>query len=418
MRHTLMGTLVNLRGNARGAVYLEPLWGIPFNLYAPFVSIYMVALGLSDWQVGFVASVGLAGQVAMAVIAGVITDKLGRKRATLVFDILAWSIPCLIWAAAQSIWWFIAAALVNSLRRVPDISWNCLLVEDTDPEDLVHIYAWVYIAGQLAAFFAPLAGLLVAHYTLVPTVRGLYLLACVMMTTKFVALNAMVTETRQGRVRMEETRGRTIRELVGEFRGVIRHILDTPHTLYTIGLMAIVGTATMIQGTFWAIIVTERIRIPKADIAYYPCARSAIMLVCLLFVVPRLRGVRFGRPMLVALAGYLASQVLLICTPAHGYGLVLLSTLLESCAYAVLATQTERLAVINVDAAERARIVSMAHVAVLACTTPFGWIGGVLSGMNKTYPFALNTVLLVIGAWVVVRLMATGADSAADATAA
>jgi MFS family permease len=419
--HTLIGTLRGLRGNARGAVLTEPLWGIPYNLFAPYASIYMVALGLTDRQVGLVTSVSLAGQAALALVAGVITDRLGRKRATLIFDILSWSVPCLIWAAAQNIVWFLVAGLVNSLRRVPDISWTCILVEDTDPEDLTHIYAWVYIAGQLSAFFAPLAGLLVQQFTLVPAVRALYLLAFAMMTAKFLILNTLVTETRQGRVRMEQTRGKPIRELLGEYGGVVRHIIGAPHTVYTIALMAILSIVTTVQGTFWSILATERVRIPAGDIAIFPFARSMSMLACLFFVVPRLRQVHFGRPMLLALAGYVASQLVLVCAPVGGYGWLICSTLLDSFSYAVVATQTERLTVINVDAAERARIVSLAHVTVIGCTTPFGWIAGALSQANKALPFVLNAALLTVAAWVVARLMRTapnGGDPPGESAAA
>ena len=44
--HSLILTLRSLRGNVRGAVLTEPMWAIPYNLYAPFVSVYMLALGL------------------------------------------------------------------------------------------------------------------------------------------------------------------------------------------------------------------------------------------------------------------------------------------------------------------------------------------------------------------------------------
>ncbi len=416
MSHSLLDTLRNLRGNARGAVLTEPLWGIPYNLFAPYISLYMLSQGLTQSQVGLVVSVTLGGQIVFALLSGIITDKLGRKRATLVFDILAWTIPCLLWASARSLVWFLVAGLINSLRRVPDNSWTCILVEDADSEDLVHIYAWVYLAGQIGVFFVPLAGVLIAHYSLAPTVRGLYLLACVMMTTKFLILNAMVTETRQGRVRMEQTRGRSAMALLAEYRDVASHVFSTPHTLYTIGLMAIVSIVTMVQGTFWAIIVTERIHIPPAQIAIYPFARSLIMLFVLFFVVPRLRGVHFGRPLTIAFVGFLLSQLLLVSIPPKGYGLLLLSTLLESCSYAVLGTQIDRLSVINVDARERARIVSIAHAVVIACTTPFGWIAGVLSERNPMNPFVMNVVLLAVGILCVRKLMATGSDLAVGAT--
>lgn len=411
MSHSLLDTLRNLRGNARGAVLTEPLWGIPFNLFAPYASLYMLALGLTDTQVGLVTSVALAGQIVFALLSGIITDKLGRKQATFVFDILAWSVPCLLWASAQSLVWFLVAGLINSLRRIPDISWNCLLVEDTDPADLVHIYALVYLSGQLSVFFAPLAGLWISHFSLVPTVRGLYLLACVMMTIKFVLLNTLVTETQQGQVRMAQTQGRSVLALLREYRGVVRQILATPQTLYTIALMVVMSIVMMVQSTFWAILVTQRIHIPAGHIALYPFARSLMMLLFLFLVVPRLRGIHFSRPITVACVGFLLSQILLVSIPPKGYMLLLLSTLLESCSFAVLGTQMDRLLVINVDAQERARIVSIAHVVVLACTTPFGWIAGLLSDRNPINPFVMNVALLVLGIVLVGHLRNTGSDT-------
>ena len=50
-RHPLIVTLRSLHGNVRGIVFTEPLWGIPYNLFAPFVSVYMVALGLTVFLV-------------------------------------------------------------------------------------------------------------------------------------------------------------------------------------------------------------------------------------------------------------------------------------------------------------------------------------------------------------------------------
>ena len=91
--HPLIRTLKNLRGNVRGCVYTEPLWGIPFNLYAPYVSIYMLAFGLTDSQIGLITTIGLSFEIVWTLLSGAITDKLGRKRTTLLFDIISWSVP-------------------------------------------------------------------------------------------------------------------------------------------------------------------------------------------------------------------------------------------------------------------------------------------------------------------------------------
>ncbi len=54
----------------RGAVFTEPLWGIPYNLYAPYVSVYMLALGLTDSQIGLIASIGLVCQIFWTLLSG------------------------------------------------------------------------------------------------------------------------------------------------------------------------------------------------------------------------------------------------------------------------------------------------------------------------------------------------------------
>ncbi len=70
MSHSLIVTLRSLTGNPRGCVYTEPLWGIPYNLFAPYASVYMVALGLSDKDIGIVLSVSWGFQVLWALLSG------------------------------------------------------------------------------------------------------------------------------------------------------------------------------------------------------------------------------------------------------------------------------------------------------------------------------------------------------------
>jgi MFS family permease len=395
--HPLILTLRGLRGNVRGCVLTEPLWGIPHNLYAPYVSVYMLALGLSDSQIGLLASVGLGLSVISALLSGAITDKLGRKRTTLIFDIISWSIPTLIWAVAQNFYYFLAAAVINSVWRVTMNSWSCLLVEDTDPEQLVDVYSWIYISGQVAAFFAPFAGLLINQFSLVPTVRGLFIFSVIMMTTKFVTMNAMVTETQTGLRRMQETAHQSLFSLLSGYRGVLAQILRTPATLVTLGLMLITSIFFTINSTFWSILATEKILIPDEHLAIFPFVRSATMLIFFFVAMPRVRGLRLRWPMLLGFGIFILSQLLLVNVPAQNYPLLVLSVFLEACAVPLASTLMDKLVVVTVDAQERARILAILYVIVIIFTTPFGWIAGQLSEINRLLPFMLNIVLLVIG---------------------
>ena len=74
--------------------------------------------------------------------------------------------------------------------------------------------------------------------------------------------------------------------------------------------MLVMSIATMVNSTFWAILVTEKLHIPPEHLAFYPFARSVIMLLFFFLVTPRVRDMHFRNPMLLGLAGFIAAQVL------------------------------------------------------------------------------------------------------------
>jgi DHA1 family tetracycline resistance protein-like MFS transporter len=397
-KRSLVATLRSLRGNPRACVYTEPLWGIPFNLYTPYVSVYMLALGLAEREIGLILTVSWAFQIFLALLSGAVTDKLGRRRTTLISDILSWSIPALISAVAQNFWFFLAAGVINSAWRISHNAWTCLLVEDAEATDLVDIYAWIYIANLLAGLFAPLAGALIRLFSLVPTMRGLYLFAAFMFTVKALITYRKTEETGQGRVRLAETREQSVFHLLRGYGGVLSQLLRTPETLYAAGIVLVVNAFSLINGSFRAILITEKLHVPAEAIAIFAFVGSAVMLLFFLLVIPRLRGMYFRIPMVVGFLGLAGSQLLLIIAPELGYPLLIVSTILEACAAAAVTPLVDRMMVLNVSASERARIQSILYVGVISVTSPFGWIAGTLSEVNKNLPFVLNIVLLVAGA--------------------
>jgi len=401
LKHPLFQTLFSLRGNPRACVYTEPLWGIPYNLYAPYVSVYMLALGLSDSQIGLLLSVNLAVQIVSSLLSGPITDRLGRRKATFIFDFVCWSVPTIIWAISQNFTYFLIAAIINGSWRITHTSWTCLLVEDANEKQLVDIYSWVYISGLLSAFFAPIAGLLISRYTLVPTMRGLYILAFVLMSAKFIILYIYSKETKQGQVRMQETQSQSFFHMLRGYKDVVKTILQPPATLYTLGIMIAMTTANTIHNTFWSVIVTQRVLIPDAHIALYPFARSIIMLVFFFLAMPLIKEMKFRNPMLVGFMGLALGQLILVLVPQKSYALLLVSTLLEACSYATVSTQIDRMMVVTVNANERARISALMFLVVIIFSTPFGWIAGQLSEISRVLPFVLNISFYLIGAVLV-----------------
>jgi hypothetical protein len=281
--------------------------------------------------------------------------------------------------------------------RIPSNSWTCLLVEDAAENQLVHIWTWIYIAGLLSGFFAPLAGVLVGAIDLVPAVRLLYLLAFLMMTLKGWILYRYSTETRQGQVRMQETRAQPFVSLLGGYGAVLKQILRTPHTLAALGIMFVVSVVMMVNGTFWSILVTEKLNIPAEHLAIYPFAKSALLLVLYFVLVPRLNLQRFRTPMLLGFTGFLISHLILVTMPAGNYWLLLTSVLIEAVSFAIYTPLMDSLVIISIAPEERARINAILASVVILFTSPFGWIAGQLSEANRIFPFILNICFFLVG---------------------
>jgi MFS family permease len=403
LNHPLVYTLKNFKGNVKACVLTEPMWGIPFNLIFPYASVYMLALGVNDAQIGMITSLGLGFQTVFALLSGAITDKYGRRLTTFLSDILSWGLASLIWAIAQDIRYFVIAAIINAAWRIPANSWTCLLVEDAEENQLVHVWTWIYIAGLLAAFFAPLAGVLIDAIDLVPAVRILYWIAFISMTVKGWILYRYSTETHQGRIRLEETRDQPLTSLLSGYGEVLKKLLQTPRTLVVLGIMLVMSITLMVNSTFWSIIVTRRLNIPEEHIAIYPFAKSALLLILYFVLIPRLNIRGFRNPMLIGYGGYITSAALLVTMPPGNYLLLLLSVLIEAFSMAMFKPLMDSLVIVSIDKRERARINAIMAVVVLLLSSPFGWIAGQLSEINRIFPFILNIFLFVIGSILVTR---------------
>ena len=408
--HPLIDLLATIRGNARVCVLIEPLWGIPFNLIAPFTTLYMVALGVTDVQIGLILSVSMVVQVAFSFGGGIIADKLGRKITTNLGDMLGWSLACLIWAVSQNFWFFLAAVLLNSFEQVNQTAWNCLLIEDADGKDILGIYTWITIAGLLAVFFAPISGMLIDRFSLVPVMRALYSIFCVTMLIKTWITIRYTTETRQGKLRREQTRGVSVWTMLREYRLLMPRIFHNRSTMQTLVIMVIVYITTMVSNNFFGLYVNTRLGVPERYLAVFPILRAVVMLVFLFGIQHLLQRFPLKIPMELGLVLYVICQLLLIFSPPGRLLPVALFILLEATAFALVIPRKDSMLAMNVEPKERARILALMTAFMIAFSSPFGYLAGLLSSVDRRLPFVLSAALYFIAIFVIARFQGKGPE--------
>jgi hypothetical protein len=71
---------------------------------------------------------------------------------------------------------------------------------------------------------------------------------------------------------------------------------------------------------------------------------------------------------------------------------------IEALSIPAATTMLDKLLVIIVEPQDRARTMSLIYVLMILCTSPFGWIAGQMSQVNRLLPFVLGMVLYLAGA--------------------
>ena len=391
--HVLVQTFRELKGNPKWSICTEPLWFIPYSLFVPFQTLYMRKLGLSSVEIGTTVTVGFILQMFFALIGGVITDKMGRRKATVIFDTLGWTVPCLIWAFSQNFWWFLAAAAVNAAFQITNTSWNCLFIEDCPPKHITNAFTLIQMCGMLSVFFSPLAVFLVGKYDVVPVMRWLYFIASLSMLAKFLLLYYFGGETKVGKKRMEETKNLSYFSMMKGYGTVFLTMIKSGKMRLVVYLMALTNIIQIATTNFFSLYVTEKIHLSDELVAVFPVLRTLVMLAFVIGLQNLFQKLRMKVSFLVGFFMYIASHLLLLLTPEKNLLLVMGYTILEAAAYAVIIPRKDALMAHYVEQKERSRIYALYNVLMIGISVPFGSLIGWMFELNPGLPFLFNIAL-------------------------
>jgi MFS family permease len=403
-KHPLIELLIHNKGNPRTLIMMEPLWGIPYNLIAPYATLYMYTQGITDVQIGLILSIAMFVQVFFSFFGGIITDKLGRKFTTMMGDFFGWCIACLVWAVSGNFWLFLIAVLFNSFEQINQTAWYCLLIEDADPKDLLGIYTWANIGGLVAIFFAPISGLLISSFTVIPVVRVLYIVFAVNMLIKVIITYRHCDETRQGKIRMAETKDTTVIKMLYEYKDLIPKVLKNKEIVKVLSVSVVLYIANLVSTNFFSLYVTQRLGIPDRYLAFFPILNAAVMLFFMIGIQHRLEAVKFRIPMWIGLVLYAACSLLLILAPIGSIPFIIIYVFAAAVASALVVPRKDALLQLNINPKERARINALIMSFTIAFASPFGYFAGWLSSIDRRLPFVFTFIIFFAAIIIVGRI--------------
>lgn len=252
--------------------------------------------------------------------------------------------------------------------------------------------------------FAPLSGLFVSSYSIVPVVRVLYFLFSLTMITKTLITLRFCHETKQGKIRRAETKGVSVFHMLGEYRQLIPRLLKDKAVLKAVAVSVILYITNMVNTNFFSLYVTQRLGLSENLLAMFPILNAAVMLFFMVGIQHRMSVTKFRVPLWIGLTLYSVAALVLIFSPVDNLLFVLLYVFIAAVAAALVNPRKDALLQLNINAQERARLNALIMASTVALSSPFGYLAGWLSSMDRRLPFAFAFVLFITAMLVISRI--------------
>lgn len=390
----------DLPRNARGAIRTEALWAVFGTVVLYYAPLYMREVGLSDPQIGVIGSITVACSVVFQLLAAPITNRMGRKRTTLVWDLISWSLPMLVWALAQDFRAFVLAAVLNAANRIVTVSWSLLVVEDVEASQRARVLGILNLIVAACGLLTPLLGLVMAEVGTEATLRAYYALGAVGMTVMFYWRNAITDETRVGLSAMGEHKGLAPLQSLAQTWGHLARVREHPG-LPPVLAFYVLSLFTEQMSLFQILYYGDVLGAGVGTLSLVPVVTAAVTGLMYGLVLRRLRGTAPERALVGARAVGLVGSALLLAIPAGPGPLLLVVGVLAA---ATFLTQTFRDAVLfaRMPAQGGADVFSGVQLLCFVLAIPAGALAGVVYHGQPRALFGLivglNVLLLLLAA--------------------
>lgn len=395
VKRLFLRTLHGLPRNARNSILTEPLWGIFGTVVVYYAPLYMRSVGLTSTQIGLLGSLTLALSFVFQLVAAPITNRAGRKRTTLIGDLVSWTLPMFVWAFAQNVTAFVLAAILSATGRIVSVSWSLLVIEDVEPSQRARVFGILNLIVTGCGLLTPLVGMMMALHGVTPTLRWVYFLGGVGMTVMFLWRNAITDETASGKAAMEHHRELgpldSLRHTLEVVRGLHRH-----PGLLGVAVFYALTVFTEQLGLFQILYLREALGFGAQALSYVPVVGAVMTVLLYTLVIPRLSGLPVGRALALTRVAALVGACLLLVVPAGNLGVMLVVVGILGGATFLTQTYRDTALFARLPETGTADLYSAVQTITMLCSVPAAAIAGAVFTASPHGLFVLIAVLCAL----------------------
>jgi len=347
---------------------------------------YMLAIGLNNEQVGLISSIGLIFGMFLSLFAGFITDRIGRRWSLLIFDLLSWSLGCLLWSLAQNYAWFLAAGLANAFIRMVTVPYNCILIEDTPPENRLSVFSVLNLAAILANFCAPLMNLFINPLGLVPAMRAVLIFSSVIYCVMFVVRHCFFKDTEIAVQRKVESRNDTPFSAIIAYKRIFKELFHSRILLILLLMRTLYLVQSNLRNTYLSVAVVQGFGFQITTMSLVSIITGAVSFVTQLLIVPKLINTRVHKPLSYAFSIGILSNILLFITPANNLFYLIITIIINAAGLIVIYMLAETHMANAIPNTDRAYLMALTSVITVLLSAPFQYLGGLLADIPDIGP--------------------------------
>ena len=222
---------MKLGRNARICLGTFPFWAVPYTIYIYYLSLYLMERGISSSEIASLMTVANASALVFSVVAAPVVDRMGRRNATLVFDLLSSALPCLLFLISGNIVVALIAQMATGMNRIMSTGYYLLMIENTEESNSVSAMNWFNIILVGAGLTTPLAGIVVSRMGVLDGERLFLIISFVCMTVQAIVRHVLVTETPTG-IAVKNSKNRfSLSETVRDYGKTIRYMVSNRKVL-------------------------------------------------------------------------------------------------------------------------------------------------------------------------------------------
>lgn len=351
-----------------------------------------------------------------ALFAGLITNKLGRKKTTTIFELLAWPGSCFIYLFANNFWLFALGRIFNSAKMISTVSWNLMMVEDSDDIQRINAFNLITLIEIALGVITPLGGIVVAQTGVVIAEKIFLLFAVICMTTSMTLRNKFYTETQMGKQTKESFKSMGVKDTIKNVLhpDMVRIILKSPAIVLFISINILYNMYLNIGSNYsmyFALYLTEVLHLKQSVISVVGGVNAAVLFFICIFINPIVsRRIRGTRDMTVALISGFAFQlcyvILMLLIPKNSLFMACLSISSYAVGLAMVRTYISSLQASVTEGNEkyRAGIYSIINLLFSVGCILVGLVSGYLYTFNKYSLYIASIVILVCCIAITFRL--------------